>query len=576
MKTMEEYPTENQEDWNTNQSSDVDESSENVSNLSSHLIRPSKRQRQKHSEYNEPPDSGSVAAVEEPIGWSMSLTFTGLTLQTSTKTISDLHMFVQEVSRQLSRDFGSECLPEDWDLDDIEAYEEELDEELDEDSYLVTTPIFPITALMACTEKNILIKSNSKPKVVKLNAAESLIKANMSEILTSLEILHDNSDFDTIACPQVAILLRQLRKFIKPSSEHTTVIDSIYHNPILYVVICTAYAALCTFGIQKKTPKSVPLLYNSCVIAATDLILTLFLQNWDNNFTYPLLVSATLLAWIETDITGRTTPTKTGGSLIHISLRVLSGCEWDVSSKKWLSLASSLVYLDIYSAIFLQQGPYLGGDASAIILKKLFSTPIHPLSNEHESVLLESQLMSFFCQVISLFYHNDSKDIRVKKLDVDILLTLVQDIERWEHSLPAWAKWTNEVAPALAGFKAHMHMIHNMVKILLFRPFCTEFTSPSLGVLMANEQTHTRTTFLDLSTTAADRLVYCLSKVHISESVPYWVTAAGGLVRDVLERVQMSFDSDEETVEELRRIEERLKTSEAKYQSKIKTKTILN
>ncbi|KAI9028326.1 hypothetical protein CLU79DRAFT_561748 [Phycomyces nitens] len=566
MKTMEEeYPTENQTDWNANQGPDIDESSENVSNGSSHLIHPSKRQRQNHPDHNNLSDSNSVADVEEPATWSILLTLAGLTLQTSANTISGLYEFIQEASRQLSRDFGFECLPENWDLDDTEVYEEELGEELDEDSYLVTIPIFPIRALMVYNEKAVPVKKNSKPKAVNPDAAEKIIKANMKELLGSLEALGNNTIFDTIACPQVVVLLRQIQPVISHYSKRIPTVGSVYDNPILYIVICTSYAALCAFG-AKTLPRNAPL-YTSCVRIATDLLLNIFLQKYDNDYTYLLLVSATLLAWIETDVAEKTPSPNAGGSLIHLCLRVLSGCELQVSSTSWLTLASSLVYLDIYSAIFLQHEPHLGGEASALVLKRLFS-PVKQLSNEHESVLLESQLMSFFRQVISLFYHSDSTYIRVKKLDVDILLTLVQDIERWEHSLPTWAKWTNEVVPALAGFKAHMHMIHNMIKILLFRPFCTEFTSPSLGVLMANEQTYTRTTFLDLSTAAADRLVDCLDRLHTSDSAQYWVKAAGGIVRDVLERVQMSF-SDEETVDELRKIEERLKSAETKYQSKI-------
>ncbi|KAI7863442.1 hypothetical protein BDF14DRAFT_1885180 [Spinellus fusiger] len=288
----------------------------------------------------------------------------------------------------------------------------------------------------------------------------------------------------------------------------------------------------------------------------------LLLDGCDDSLTYPLLVSATLLAWTETEYSAVLVKTN---YLIPITLRTLCGCDWETSSTEWLILAGALLYLDIYASIFQYHEPILCGEGSTSLQQRLSIVSPQSLSDEHTSILLECRLMLLFHQAVSLFYHVDNSQVHVKKVDVDILLTLVRDIEKWEHSLPLWARWTYETETKLLGLKYHMHMIHNMTKILLFRPFCTDFYPHNLSMEEMNEQTHTKTTFLDLSTASADRLVVCLGEVYPIERISYWTRAAGTLVRDVIERVRLSFDSDEESTEELKNIEESLICIEVKY-----------
>jgi hypothetical protein len=522
------------------------------------------------------------AAIEEPAGWSMSLTSTGLSIQAVTRNFTEFNEFTKNIAQQLIRDFGADYLPTLWDPDAEGYFEESEDDDLDEDEYLVTLPIFSTSSLLFNRTPNLHVLPEAPSRDVirtLLNGTDTLctlITSHFVHMLKHLDLRYQSLDANTTSTPHhLVILMLQLKLYLPNYSPQT----SIQSDPLVQICILTAYVVSVTLLEPIPNLMSPPLptsLWHNCAEYATMLLVDLLLSKGNQLPAYPVILCSVLLAWIDAELS--TTEFK-ADTLVHFALHVLCGSQWQLEEPAWQILIAALLYLDIYSATFRFRRPQLRGEGS-VQLWRAAVTMRDPqrwdASFREAGIVLEAKLMSLLSKVVLLFYevdedrspHQQEHEINVRKIDVDDVLTLVRDVELWEQELPHWAKWSTDTESNRLGLKMHMHMIHNMVKILLFRPFSTEFTNPQTSdSVQADEQTYTRTTFLDMSTHSADRLVSCLDSIHGYGYTGFWTRAAGNLVRDVSKRVRQMFGSDEEIVNQLNAIKKRLEQAEASLEA---------
>lgn len=520
--------------------------------------------------------------VEEPAGWSMSLTPNGLSIQAVTRNLSEFNEFAKLISRQIIRDFGSDYLPRLWDPDAEGYFEEDYSdaEELDEDEYLVTVPVFSTCSLLFNGEKKpsttrIKVEDSKEMMRTLLNGKDTLVSLIQSHYPHMLQHLSARykwlEEEETIHAPHhLVILMFQLRSYL-PS------LDKLCHeDPLSQICILTAYVVSVTLLPTIKDLPSPPLPmshWGNCAEYATMLVVDLILSQGDTIPTYPVILCCILLSWIDVIQDNK------ADVMIHMALRVLCGSHWQGQEPAWQMLIATLLYLDTYSATFRFKKPQLRGD-DVNKLWKAANQMREPAkwnnSIREAGIVLESRLMYLLNKVVSLFYQVDdeSTQVNVRKIDVDEVFALVRETELWEQDLPDWAKWKNdgETNAKQLHLKMHMHMIHNMVKILLFRPFCCKTAKPGVKEEKEEEgqeedddieQTFTKTTFLDMSISSADRLTSCLCSLGSEEKEDDddWTRAASNLVKDVSARVLKMFDKDEEVVNGLEKILDRLKAS---------------
>ncbi|KAL9538222.1 hypothetical protein MBANPS3_011097 [Mucor bainieri] len=505
---------------------------------------------------------------QEPAGWSMSLTSQGLSIHAVTRNLHEFNEFAKTLSRQIMRDFGPSYLPAHWDPDaEGYSYEDDYDDdddELAEDEYLVTVPVFATSSLLFNVTPNLLPDSTCQQQQDK-TPARSVMRTllNGAETLT-LPVAGAGHGVHSSAAPpgdpdapaeNVPARLRApppppppAAAAAQPSAAQYRHCDPGVH-PDGVRRVCDAAAAHPAAGLP----------------AAADVaVARLRRVN-----PYPVILSGILLAWIDAELASDEFKADT---MVHIALRVLCASDWKSEEPAWQILIAALLYLDVYSATFRFRRPQLQGEGSAELWKaavQMREPSRWDASFREAGIVLEARLMSLLSKVVSLFYEVDEErspsqrphEINVRKIDVDEVLTLVRDVELWEHELPDWAKWgssaTEQQQHSRTGLKMHMHMIHNMVKILLFRPFSTD-----LHQQQESEQTFTKTTFLDMSTSSADRLATCLCHIHEYGFTGFWTRAAGNLVRDVAKRVLRMFDSDQDIVNQLDVIQQRLERAE--------------
>ncbi|KAG0174597.1 hypothetical protein DFQ29_007432 [Apophysomyces sp. BC1021] len=466
-------------------------------------------------------------SLESSSAWSMSLTSTGLSIQATVRNIAEFYKFAQDLSRQLCRDFGLGYLPPDWELDDEDSAEEE--DELDEDEYLVTIPICSTASLLVTNHRNDNVDGGSD---------------SLPSLGDLLQYIHSTKHEPSSV--QVSFLMDQLGTFLPPSLDDDD-------DPLQRIYIYTAYGTLCLLTADKEhTPSE---LWQPCIEHATDLLFETMIT--DTGQEYPLVLCAVLVGWIYTHMAVGSAKVET---LICLAGRLCDVAEDDDydDGRPWQALVGCLVQLDIYSAAFSHRQILLCGDGATALWRTVARQRVS--QDDQTLIVLEAQVVSLLNQALSLLY-TTSDEMRVGKVDVDDILTLIRDIELWEHALPSWAGWTTDQEQQ-PGPTKHMHMIHNIAKILLFRPLCKD---PKQGSAEEDEQTHTRTMFLDLSVASTDRLASCLM------GNDHWTSTASHLARDVLARVHKLFDNDEETVNELKRIQQKLEATEQKVCCKIKT-----
>ncbi|KAI7901171.1 uncharacterized protein BX663DRAFT_515170 [Cokeromyces recurvatus] len=528
-------------------------------------------------------------STEEPAGWSISLTSNGLSIHAITRNFYEFDEFAKSLSRQTIRDFGPSYLPKNWDPDAEGYFEDTEDDELDEDEYLVTVPVFSTRSLLQNTAPNIINTilfsslqqetANATPSFeIMLDGADpfiTLIQSNFPQMIKHLnmryEWLEKEGDSSRPIPHHLVILMHQLKMYL-PDYAPQPAPSSLdhQHDPLLQICILTAYVVSITLLPPDPSLVFPPLptsLWRQCAEYATMLLFDLVLQTGDALSPYPVILCAILLAWIETELVACTE--FKADTMVHIALRVLCNSDWKSEEPAWQILIATLLYLDVYSATFRFKVPQVRGEGMMELWKaavQMREPSRWDSSFKEAGIVLEARLMSLLNKVISLFYQVDDEREgmtdrpTLRKIDVDEVLTLVRDIELWEQELPEWAKWNTSLADSESsrlGLKMHMHMIHNMVKILLFRPFSTEMNDKE-----ESEQTLTKTTFLDMSTVSSDRLTTCLCHIYETDLRDFWTCAASSLVRDVSSRVLKMFDKDEEIVNQLDTIQQRLEKAE--------------
>lgn len=468
---------------------------------------------------NPSPMLDQIIESEEPAGWSMSLTPTGLSIHAVTRNLGEFNEFAKTISRQIIRDFGPGYLPKSWDPDAEGYFQEDSDtEELDEDEYLVTVPVFSTCSLLFNPEQE---------EFSKVLFTEPDIETQLPFMLKHLEMRYQSLEEQDNA-HHLVILMQQLKQFLPPSKQ----IESIS-----YICILTAYVV----SVKEFPPISPPCsIWRQCAEYARVLLMDLTLKG-DVISPFPVILCAILLGWIDAE-------SRANDKMIYIAIRVL--CSFKEKEESWQILIGCLLYLDIYSATFRFKLPQICGEAAVEMKKPRSWNKGAELSFRETGIILEGKLMSLLNKVVRLFYQvQEEIQVKVRKIDVDEVLTLVRDIELWEEELPEWAKWNTVTEERRIGVKMHMHMIHNTVKILLFRPF--SITSEQ------DDQTFTKTIFLDMSIRSADRLTSCLCH---QKKDGFWIKSAHNLVLDVSKRVLHMFDNDQDIVDQLKKIQSRLQS----------------
>ncbi|CEI92357.1 hypothetical protein RMCBS344292_06618 [Rhizopus microsporus] len=163
-----------------------------------------------------------------------------------------------------------------------------------------------------------------------------------------------------------------------------------------------------------------------------------------------------------------------------------------------------MIHLDMYSSIF---------QSRTSCAFELWST----IDRKDQFREIESIVMLY--KVIRLLYSTTQLE-EERKIDVDEILTIIKEVEIQEQ-------------------QGQVNMIHWVTKLLLFRPFT---------LINQEEQTLTKTTFLDMSLVAADRLSICLSREHMSD---YWIKTSKYLIEDVGCRVKEIFIQDQQVIEQV-------------------------
>lgn len=476
--------------------------------------------------------------IDEPAGWSMSLTPRGLSIHAVTRNLSEFNEFIKTVSRQVIRDFGADYLPALWDPDAEGYFEQESDtEELEEDEYLVTVPVFCTSSLLSRRHPP---SPPSPPQTTTTSINMEDVSIQIQKILPHI-LQHLLERYTSLDKPNTTVthhliqLMLQLEAYLRLSDDS--------RDELSFICVITVYIISISYFPTSTTLGNVLIPLHDCISYLKAIYLD-YILSVEAVPSYQLILCSVLLGWID-------------NAMIPIAIRLLCNSDWRQQKKddndKWHLLIASLIYLDIESATFQYNPPQIYNGKEVMRLSAI--------KGEHKEravvILLEAKLMCLLNKVVTLFYQvvKQQEEVKVRKIDVDEVLTLVRDMELWEQELPDWAKWNVIKENKGPEFIVHMHMIYNMVKILLFRPF-----SITVGQNQ-EEQTLTKTTFLDLSIQAADKLATCLVDVSYGH-MDHWTTSACNLVTDVTERVTKMFDKDEEIVDQLEKIQSRLQIKE--------------
>ncbi|KAI8074840.1 hypothetical protein BC940DRAFT_286757 [Gongronella butleri] len=581
-------------------------------------------------------------------GWSMTLVPDGMSIQSKTRTASEFIVFMTRLTRQLfPEEENDDPLANAWELDDGGSLEKEEEEEetnvghegmdlLDEDDYLVTVPLFPLsyfslnasvcasdghggaTTPQRSTDKAPLSQNEPLALATLLLSPQDLV----DHILMVLTHDAHSADDQALDAVLVRLLLQELAPYLpSPSATRTvlTAFDSIHDlAPLQQSILLAAFLAAHLFfhrsGLLQQHATWTPItVFDALRDALLDCVL-LFPP------TPPLQLALLLFLCCHVRLLNeaRAAPSIDTLSLwLVFAWRSLMVDSATNGSKSHQFMVATLFYLDIHTHTFVLP-PHTPSPSQ----RPVFDAVIKPLSAHAPSgphlVQLHAQAMAFLAQVQALFYvhepsamvmdkdgihkrlhtpmaTNDNENdndaafmqdtipsfqTKMRKVDVDEVLTLVRDLETWEQQLPIWAAW-KDVSPSststlsssppaivivdanddtikkeilennhtahpskkqrkddkdapsspLSPLVIQLHVTLNVVKILLFRPFCC--TGP--------EQTYTKTTFLDLSLHAASRLAACVQHTNID---PAWRHAAHQLIWDVVDRVKTTFDSD--------------------------------
>ncbi|KAI8361801.1 hypothetical protein EDC96DRAFT_224529 [Choanephora cucurbitarum] len=470
----------------------------------------------------------------------MSFTENGLSMHVVARNGYEWNEFSKSLSRQLSRGFGPNYLPARWDPDAEGYYEAEGQaEELEEDEYLVTVPVFSAQSLLLSPTEEEQLPPTPTPPV-----SLDLLQVHLSQMIQHLKerYLWLETEQESL---HLAMLMRQFKLYLPLSTDASHSYPDIdkVSDVLSFIFILIAYVV--SICLLPPLPNAVcpPLpvhVWYDCNEYATRLLAELMLAQGDRLASFPIVLCITLIAWIDHELVSRTHSKIKTTVLLQMAIRLTLLSNW-AQHEPWQLLIASFIHLDVHATLFYSQPSQLPSSLLNLIWKP----------SDTNGVLLEARSMLFLTKVISLFYHDHEIAI-TRKVDVDDVLTLVRDIERFEQELPPWACWEVNHQD-FSRAKSHFHLIHHITKILLFRPFCTNANEGQ-----DFEQTFTKTTFLDLSIAAADRLSICLLQLSKNDCRDLWFNASLLMIKDVSRRAYLMFSEDREVNAKLTFIRERI------------------
>lgn len=452
-------------------------------------------------------DTHEDITIEEPAGWSMSFGPSGLCLQAVTRNLYEYRKFIQTLSQQLARDFGPDYLPKKWDPD-AEGYGEEFEqEELDEDEYLLTVPISSLMTL--------LLANPSVEQYKTCGIMPIFVEMHKTHMVQHLQLRYYHLGEGQ---HHLILIMLHLQPFLQSCFSSS--------SPLSDICIMTAYiASICLLPPIPNVmlPPLSDFVWKECISDLSLRLMDLILTQSDQVSSFPIILCILLLAWYQVEIN------KARNDVwIELALRIVYQHQEHITE-----LIPLLIYLDAYSSIFQSR-------KSVYPLEEDMNVNFQITTELQLGIILEARLMKLLRKVLSLFYQVEPVDEEVeeyRKIDVDEVLDLVKQVEQWENELPEWAKWDSK-DEAQEKLKMHMHMIYNLLKILLFRPFTRT----------GDEQTYTKTTFLDMSMISADKLSICLI---YNQHEKNWTKASKNLIKDVVNRLKSMFDQDEHIVKQI-------------------------
>lgn len=504
-------------------------------------------------------------------------------------------------------------------MDEQQHLEEEEEDDFNEDYYLVTIPIFTTSQFLHDHDHQQQLKApihNNKSNKTYVSPHSTLDFQQLYHILPSfLHYVHLKLDqyTKTNMTPGVPYQILPILEELKPyliiqnnNNDSDDNSDNKLVDPLSMVYVLSTYLIckkICTF--KKKDNDDDPLpsswtdadLYYHIKLMLIDIVLQIAP-------TYAACLSVLLLVWYNALQEDRK---EMDQHLIDLAWHMFKNLmHYPLTTIENQIISASLIYLDVYATTFRYYHTSISFSSHFIqelgiqftCRIRLLCQTIHTIMDNNSNndddptlykqqqfvlIILESQLMLFLQQILELFYlkddqnNNDNddkklnkKDTIVRKVDIDDVLTLVRDLEQWEQQLPSWATSTStaknkkikeqQEQDRVTNMTLQLHLTLHFIKLLLFRPFCTEFKDYGM------EQTHTKTTFLDLSLHSADIISNYLilleekKQANIKEnhlSLPYsyqfkqWVFALHRMVLDVVDRVRHTFNSDHDILLQL-------------------------
>ncbi|KAJ2959040.1 hypothetical protein NQZ79_g5443 [Umbelopsis isabellina] len=488
--------------------------------------------------------------------WSLSFTHLGLSLQAAVHNVLELETFLKDISGGIFRGF-------DVSSNEDTEHDSYSDEELDDSEYLVTIPI--------CTFSELIKDVVHEPEMQSTNSDD-----DVTSNLSYLNLLVDNKawkhNLSRIYPPHIVLLAESLEQFLSsadPNDMHD--LSTLNNSTLSFVNLCMS-ALLCS---TKDEVGDWTRISEQLAANATNMLLENTFHDIDPSEWLPIIQSILLLGWYA--FVRRRWLTR-ARQLIVFAIRIflIYQSQRNRPSREWQIAVMSLVYLDVLSSSCLNRLTLLDGDNISDISRHVLikTSPPNTMDYVAESLLIEFSSIRLLRQVIRTFYTVDEDDLKpdaVNKVDVDDVLNLVKDVEKWETDLPAWASFkAEEDAKDSAAIddpdqriksacRLHAHALHEITKVLLFRPFCTDFQRyENQNDNIEQDQTLTGTTFLDLSLQSALRIAKCHKTLHSNDFV---LAVAKVLVGDVIVRVRKTFESDEDVLSTIQIIENTIYSS---------------
>ncbi|GAB5592104.1 hypothetical protein Unana1_07004 [Umbelopsis nana] len=490
--------------------------------------------------------------------WSLSFTHLGLSLQAAVHNVLELETFLKDISGGIFRGFDAAS-------HDNTEHDSYSDDELDDSEYLVTIPV--------CRFSELVGGSSYDHEMEVMTADEDFPPSNLL-----FNLLKEGKEWKRRISqkypPHVVLLVESLEAFLITAS-----LDGTYNQHTDSTI--SEFVNLAAAAIIGSTADNSNFMDNGKVspeqysISATNILFENTFSDIEASEWLPIIQSILVLGWYEFAAKRCLVRAR---QLVVFAIRVflIYQSQRNPPSREWQIAVMSLVYLDVLSSACMNQRTLLDGDNVSNISRQVMVRTIPQDASDYiaEALYTEFQSIRLLRQVIRVFYAIDDDDMKtdsVAKVDVDDVLNLVKDVEKWETDLQGWgvlnpnqdesldcsATDHQDIGAVKTRCKLHAHALHNTVKILLYRPFCTDFeryerqNDGSDGDTQF-DQTHTHTTFLDLSLESALKIARCYRALHSDDFV---LVSSTALVEDVIVRVRRAFESDEDMMQSLNVIE---------------------